>query len=115
MVKNLKKLYNRMEQNEYQELYEKTQNNHSFVFSRDLEGNTLLHYATLEGNFDAVKRLMELGSCATICNEQGYTPLVNAVYCENTALLSYLIENSRVSLLREDEEMLLVHAATAGI
>ena len=86
-----------------------------FIFARDDNGDTLLHLAVYDGNFEMVKSLMEIGACPLIYNEKGMDVLANATALENVKVLNYLIQRSLLSLTDFDKSFLLAQAAGNGI
>jgi ankyrin repeat protein len=54
---------------------------------------TILHYAVFSGRLDAVKYLVEdVGADIHALDEDGFTPFDNACLTNNTAILSYLLD-----------------------
>lgn len=68
------------------------------TLSLDLQnasGNTALHWATLNGQLDAVKLLVEAGADVTVCNKAGHDALFAAEANDKTAVAEWLLKSAK--------------------
>ena len=114
MIKNLELMYDEMCILGFEGLSEKCKIDPSFIFGRDDEGNTLLHFAAFDGNMDAVNQLMLLGACPFIYNALGMTPLSNAAGCNNVSALEFLLKRSHAGIVDFDKAIMMAIAASKG-
>ncbi|XP_011013420.1 PREDICTED: uncharacterized protein LOC105117456, partial [Populus euphratica] len=81
----------------------------AFLKRRNQFGNTALHEATIYGNFEAVRLLVE--RCAdllSIANNYGETPLFTAAGFAETEIVQFLI-HSKPEQCVDDNGLLLIH------
>ena len=98
----------------FNDIKEKCKNGSGYIFGRDENGDTMLHYAASAGNLNATKQLMMLGACPLIYNSVGMTPLCNAAGCDNVSVLKFLLKRSCSGLLDYDRAELMAIAAAKG-
>ncbi|VDL85190.1 unnamed protein product [Schistocephalus solidus] len=60
---------------------------------RDVDNNTLLHYACLAGNLDSVMALVNGGYYVNAPNVEGHTPICDAAIHGSPDVIRYLIQN----------------------
>ncbi|MCS5710637.1 ankyrin repeat domain-containing protein [Candidatus Berkiella aquae] len=63
--------------------------NNTLLHSLDMQGNTPLHSAVLNNQFEAVKMLVSHGAKLNIVNQAGYPPICGT----NSEIKNYLLEN----------------------
>ena len=114
MNRNIELEYNKMRVKGFSDIKKKCKYDSSYIFGRDENGNTMLHYAACDGSLDVIEQLMSLGSCPFIYNNIGMTPLSNAAGCDNVSALKFLIEKSYFGLLDDDRAELMAIAASKG-
>jgi len=114
MNRDLEALYDKMLVDGFNYVEEKCKNEVGYIFERDEDGNTMLHYAACDGNLDAIKQLIILGACPFIYNRIAMTPLSNAAGCGNVSCLKSLLEISHYGLLDHDRAELMAIAASKG-
>lgn len=59
----------------------------------DSDNNTLLHYACLAGNLEAVTALVDIGFYVDSANVEGHTPLCDAAANGSAEVINFLIKN----------------------
>ena len=64
-----------------------------FLTFRDLEGNSLLHYAAANGHHETVRKLLEGGMKPNLRNAEGATPLILAAERGRTACVEALLSS----------------------
>lgn len=72
------------------------------VHARGEQGDTLLHWATFEGNEDMARRLIAAGANPNARVEEGGTPLHLAAYRGHTSIAELLIANGAVVNVKTD-------------
>ncbi|KAL7061971.1 hypothetical protein AAHC03_0207 [Spirometra sp. Aus1] len=63
------------------------------AIKRDVDNNTLLHYACLAGNLDSVVALINGGYYVNAPNVEGHTPICDAAIHGSPDVIRYLIQN----------------------
>ncbi len=91
----------------------KNKANHKFHEIQEPNGLTLLHIAVINGDLDAVKRLVEEKANIETKNRRGYTPLQYALLREHVEVAQYLIESGAVIDEKNSEGATLLHLAAA--
>lgn len=82
----------------------------------DNEGNTALHYASLKGNDEVVKLLLEEGISPAVTNKTGETALAYAVQSGKTKVCEQLIkaDKKQVNVVDKSGNSLLISAVLNG-
>lgn len=93
---------------------EKCENDPSFIFGRDEDGYTMLHYAVDNDDLNTVEQLIRFGSCPFIYNKNGMTPLTHAALCDNESIFEFLLDKSSMGILEDDQAELMAIAASKG-
>lgn len=64
------------------------------------KGNTALHHAAMSGRVENVEMLLDAGADIDACNENNWTPLLNAVYWNHARVASLLIARGANPLIK---------------
>ncbi|CAK7351527.1 unnamed protein product [Dovyalis caffra] len=82
---------------------------------RNNYGNTVLHEATIYGNFEAVELLVELyPDLVSIRNNYGETPLFTAAEFAEAKIVKFLLESVSQQIVDEDGRLLSIHCQRSG-
>ena len=83
------------------------------VNAKDDEGNTALHHAA-QGEQGCVDKLLELGAEINAVNNEGATPLLEAVKCGDYGISKALLDKGADTLLETADGITALLAANAG-
>ena len=83
-------------------------------YKRDKDGNTLLHYAVKDANFEMDQDLIKLGCCPIIPNFNMETPLILSALSENFNIFKFLIKEFNDILLKEEKNEILAISVSSG-
>ena len=114
MIYDLNKIYENMIKENYKQIKALCKENRNFIFARNEEGDTLLHLAVRNENLDAVKKLMELGSCPILYNYSLITPINEAARCDDLEILKYLVDKTNEILTDDEKAGVLAYAVADG-
>lgn len=107
-MSNIKELYDTLLNNDYSNIKVNE------IYKRDKDGNTLLHYAVKDENFELVQGLIKLGCCPIIPNFNMETPLILAALSENFNVFKFLINEFNDILLKEEKNEILAISVSSG-
>lgn len=80
---------------------------------KSIVGRSLLHFAVLDGNFEAVKGLIVNGANVDTFDEYGHTPLYTALLSNQSNIASYLYERTAsINMISPQGDTLLHKAVT---
>jgi len=103
----------RQQRNEYEEdlYYEEIHDDQADTDEDDEYGNTKLHYAIKDGDFELAKSLIYFYGNIDIQNFNGYSPLMIAVMEHNSDLVHELLENGANPNLANNNGFTSLHLA----
>jgi ankyrin repeat protein len=107
-LSSIKELYNSLLNNDYSNIKVNEK------YKRDKDGNTLLHYAVKDANFEMVQDLIKLGCCPIIPNFNMETPLILSALSENFNIFKFLIKEFNDILLKEEKNEILAISVSSG-
>ena len=106
--------YEQMLKGNYEVALAEMHADNAFIFARDEEGNTLLHYATFDGNIEIAKWLLSHGACPISYNLCGVSPVNSCVQGKNLELFKILLHKARFSLTESDKGIIFASAVSQG-
>jgi ankyrin repeat protein len=109
MSRNLRLIYKEISNEDSNEICS------DLKFSRDENGDTLLHYAVCDENFRMIKKLVDIGACPFILNKDAMTPLSIAASSDNLSILKFLVETFKNEIIDDDKAEMLAIAVSNGV
>lgn len=107
MKSNLKEIYNQIIQHDIDDFNGVFIKNPDLVFARDEDGSSLLHFAVENQNLEVVKKLIEWKLNPLISDNNGETPVIQAIMPDDVTILDYLLFVSASAITKDDEAFLL--------
>ena len=114
MIKELESLYSKILDNP-SVLEEICKEIPKFVFACDENGDTLLHYAIYDNEFELVKLLSESGACPFVYNNNAVDAISLAAGNDNVGILKFLTEQYLVGIGENTMWSMLVQASSNGL